>query len=96
MNSATLGHFAAIEMSGALDARKVSAMDLAISAIARSEPNRWSEQCLSVHGDGLARRAREGRTPIRVQGSRTLFENRTPSGSWNRSGRRSAGSKCND
>ena len=61
MNSATLGHFAAIEMSGALDAREVPAMDLAISAIARSEPNRWSEQCLSVHGDGLARRAREGR-----------------------------------
>ena len=62
MTSANLGHFAAIEMSGALDEREVSAMELAISAIARNEPNRWSEQCLPVHGDRLARRAREGRT----------------------------------
>ena len=37
-------------------------MELAISAIARNEPNRWRDQCLPVHGDGLARWAREERT----------------------------------
>ena len=96
MNSANLGYFAAIEMFGALNAREVSAMELAISAIARNEPNRWSDQCLPVHGDGLARCAREGRTAHARSGIRTLFENRTPSGSWNCSDLRSAGSKCND
>ena len=96
MTSANRGSCPASEMPGALDAKEVSAMELAISAIARNEPNRWSDQCLPVHGDGLARWAREGRTAHARSGIRTLFENRTPSGSWNRSGPRSAGSKCND
>ena len=96
MNSANLGHFAAIEMSGALDAREVSAMELAISAIARNDqidgainafPYMSTVSPVGREKDGL---------PIRVQGIRTLFENRTSSGSWNRSGPRSAGSKCDD
>ena len=81
MNSANLDYFEAMEISGALNAREVSAMELAISAIARNEPNRWSDQWLPVHGDGLARRAREERTAHARSGIRTLFENRTPSGS---------------
>jgi len=96
VNSANLDYFEAMEISGALNAREVSAMELAISAIARNEPNRWSDQWLPVHGDGLARRAREERTAHARSGIRTLFENRTPSGSWNCSDPRSAGSKCND
>jgi hypothetical protein len=46
-------------MAGALDAREESAMELAISAIARNEPNRRRDQCLPGHGDGLAHWARD-------------------------------------
>ena len=74
MTSANLGHFAAIEMSGALDAREVSAMELAISAIARNEPNRWSDQCLPVHGDGLARGRGKDGLPIAFRDPHSLRE----------------------
>jgi hypothetical protein len=62
VTSANRGSCAANEMPGALDAREKSAMELAMSAIARNEPNRWRDQCLPVHGDGRARWAREERT----------------------------------
>lgn len=76
MTSANRARCPASEMPGALDAREVSAMELAISAIAGNEPNRWSDQCLPVHGDGLARWAREERTAH--QGSGDPYSLREP------------------